>query len=179
MRRKENTNTIWEQHIMSTEQSIPSQEWCFGSGKWHAHWEMLTRGCELQQDTKMLLQDWVRLGLNNRWTEYQCSTTQRNTDTQGAKSVSQFQTVTHRWSRWRSAPQSTVTGAVQNSHLSKGLGSPDHRRLSNYFSCTMAFAIQLWKAPVANWHFGYCFILKGYQPGINLCLRVKINEGSK
>lgn len=106
---------------MNTEQSIPFQEWCFGSGKWHEHWEMLTCGCELHQDTKMLLEDWVRLGLNNRCTEYRCSTTQRNTDTQGAKSVSQFQTVIHRWSRCRSALQSTVTGAVQNSHLSKGL----------------------------------------------------------
>lgn len=57
-----------------------------------------TQGCELQQDTKMLLQDWGEV----RSKQQMYQSVQPQTETQilkGAKSVFQFQTVTHGWSR--------------------------------------------------------------------------------
>lgn len=87
-----NVKPLWEgkrcKHNMGTTHYEHWAEYSFpGMMLWI--WEVTgntercsTRGCELQQDTKMLLQDWVRLGLNNRCTEYQCPATHRNTGTQ-------------------------------------------------------------------------------------------------
>lgn len=82
-----------------------------------------TQGCELQRDSKMLHKTEVRLGLNNRCTEYQ--TVQPHTEIQilkGAKLLSQFQTVTPRWSRWQGALLSTEWQQLfSTATLAKGL----------------------------------------------------------
>lgn len=139
-----------------------------------------TQGCELQLGTKMLLQDWGEVRSKQQMHRVQeCSTTYRNTDTQRSKvSVSVSDCHPQMEQVIISSAEHRVTAHVHNSHLSKRLGSPHHRRVNNYFSCTMVFEIQLWKALPVNWHFGYYFFQKGYQPG-NLYLRVKINEGNK
>lgn len=151
-------------------------------GIWEVTWTQRcnTQGCELQLGTKMLLQDWGEVRSKQQMHRVQeCSTTYRNTDTQRSKvSVSVSDCHPQMEQVIISSAEHRVTAHVHNSHLSKGLGSPHHRRVNNYFSCTMVFEIQLWKALPVNWHFGYYFFQKGYQPG-NLYLRVKINEGSK